>query len=125
MANIVSIDINNNLNSWLYGSLLNGIISISKALKGEEKIIETLSQKCTKCENELETFIIKKEEGIPDYAYDVVKCKNCGEFNLIDKGSNIKSLRFGEYEHIEQLRKDEYNFEQARERLEQIKHWRK
>ncbi|MFI8606692.1 DUF4844 domain-containing protein [Cellulophaga baltica] len=125
LANIVSVDTNNDLNSWMYGSFLSGIMSISKAFKGKEKIIETLSQKCTKCANELETFISRKEEGIPDYAYDVVKCKNCGEFNLIDKGPNIKSLRFGEYEPIEQLRKDEYNLEQAKERLEQIKHWRK
>lgn len=125
MANIVSVDINNNLNSWMYGSLLGGIMSISKALKGKEKIVETLSQNCSKCKSEIETFITGKEDGIPDYAFDVVKCKNCGEFDLIDKGPNIKSLRFGEYELIEQLRKDEYNLEQAKERLEQIKHWRK
>ena len=125
LANIVSVNINNDLNSWIFGSLLSGIMNISKALKGEEKIIETLRQNCTRCEGELETFITKKEEGIPDYAYDIVKCKNCGEFNLIDKGPNIKSLRFGDYEPVEQLRKDEYNLEQAMERLEQIKQWRK
>ncbi|UZO80621.1 DUF4844 domain-containing protein [Aquimarina sp. ERC-38] len=125
LANIVSVDINNELNSWMYGSLLSGIMSISNALKGKEKIIEILSQNCTKCKSKLETFIIGKEEGIPDYVFDIVKCKNCGELNLIDKGPNIKSLRFGEYEPVEQLRKDEYNFEQAKERLEQIKYWRK
>lgn len=124
MAVIVSVDIDNELNSWRYGSLLGGIFNISKALKGKEQVLETLSQDCTNCKKALETFITRKEDGIPDFAYDVVKCKNCDEFNLIDKGPNIKSLRIGEYELVEQLSKDEYSLDQAKQRLEQIKHWR-
>lgn len=39
LANIVSVDINNELNSWMYGSLLSGIMRITKALKnGGRKI---------------------------------------------------------------------------------------
>lgn len=44
---------------------------------------------------------------------------------MIDKGPNIHSLIFGEYQLVEQLQKSEYSEEQAKARLEQIRYWRK
>ncbi len=125
LAAIVSIEINDELNSWMYGSLFNTFMKIIKAIKGPDKIVETLSQDCTKCKGKLETFITKKEDGIPAYSYDIVKCKSCKEYNLIDRGPNIKMYNFGNYEHVEYLNKSDYTLEQAKDRLEQIKYWRK
>jgi hypothetical protein len=105
ISKIVEVDFKNELNNWLYGKLLNSLIKITELIKGKEKIIETLLQNCTKCTSKLETFILEKDEEIPDSSFFIVKCKSCGEYNLIDKGSKIKRLKFGEYELTEQLSK--------------------
>lgn len=125
LSKIVSVDFKDNLNSWLYGKVLNTLFKVTSFFKGKDKIIETLSQNCTKCGSKLETFIIRKEEGIPDYNWTIIQCNNCDEFNLLSTGPNIKELRFGNYKSIEQLPKTEYTEEQANVRLEQIKFFRK
>lgn len=122
---IVSVDFKDNLNSWLYGKVLNTLFKVTSFFKGQDKISETLSQDCTKCGSKLETFIIRKEEGIPDYNWTIIQCNNCNEFNLLSTGPNIKELRLGNYKSIEQLPKTEYTKEQANVRLEQIKFFRK
>lgn len=125
ISKIVSVDFRDNLNSWLYGKVLNTLFKVTSFFKGQDKIIETLSQDCTKCGSRLETFIMRKEEGIPDYNWTIIQCNNCNEFNLLSTGPNIKELRFGNYKSIEQLPKTEYTEEQANVRLEQIKFFRK
>ena len=65
LATIVNVDFNDSLNKWLYGSRLTALMKIQKILK-PEKIVKTLKQPCTKCETELETLILRMEEGIPD-----------------------------------------------------------
>lgn len=54
-----------------------------------------------------------------------MRCKSCREYNLIEKGSKIKRLRFGEYELTEQLAKKDYDLEGAKIRLKQIQFFRK
>ncbi|MBT9395562.1 DUF4844 domain-containing protein [Hymenobacter sp. NST-14] len=125
LSKIVSVDFKDNLNSWLYGKVLNTLFKVTSFFKGQDKIIETLSQDCTQCGSKLETFITRKEEGIPDYSWTIIQCNNCNEFNLLSTGPNIKELRFGNYKSIEQLPKTEYTEEQANTRLEQIKFFRK
>jgi hypothetical protein len=124
LSEIVEVDIKDHLNKWLYGSLLVSLMKIQKILK-PERIIETLLQPCTKCEVELETHILKKIEGIPEGDWLIAKCNNCGEFNLIILGSGISESRFGNYQWVDTLRRDEYNYEHALNRLEQIKFFRK
>ena len=124
LATIVNVDFNENLNKWLYGSVLTTLMKIQKVLK-PEKIVKTLNQPCTKCETKLETFILRMEEGIPDISWFVAKCNNCGELNLISPGPNVKETRFGNYQWVDTLSKDEYTYEQALTRLEQIKFFRK
>jgi hypothetical protein len=125
LSKIVSVDFKDNLNSWLYGKVLNTLFKVTSFFKGQDKIVETLSQDCTQCGSKLETFITRKEEGIPDYSWTIIQCNNCNEFNLLSTGPNIKEYRFGNYKSIEQLPKTEYNEEQANARLEQIKYFRK
>ena len=121
----IEIDFKNELNNWLHGSLLNSILKLSEFVKGKEKFIETLSQDCTKCSSKLETFILEKDDEIPDSDFFIVKCISCGEYNLIDKGPKIKRLKFGEYELTEQLTKKDYNLDEAKIRLKQIQYFRK
>lgn len=125
LSKIVSVEFKDNLNSWLYGNLLNIIFKVSSFFKGKVKDKEILTQDCTKCGSKLETFITKKEDGIPDYSWKIIQCDNCKEFNLLSTGPNIKELRFGNYKLIEQLPKTEFNEEQAVIRLNQIKVFRK
>ena len=124
-SKIVEVDFKSELNNWLYGTLLNLLIKISELIKGKEKIVETLVQNCTKCNSKFETFILEKNEEIPDSVFFIVRCKSCREYNLIEKGSNIKRLRFGEYELTEQLAKKDYDLEGAKIRLKQIQFFRK
>jgi hypothetical protein len=124
LATIVNIDFTGNLNKWLYGSILTTLMRIQKVLK-PEKIINTLKQPCTKCETQLETYILRIEEGIPETSWFVVKCNQCGVLNLISPGPNVKETKFGNYQWVDTLRKDEYTYEQALTRLEQIKIFRK
>jgi Domain of unknown function (DUF4844) len=125
LSKIVSVDFKDNLNSWLYGKLFNTLFKLISFFKGQNKIVETLSQDCTQCSSKLETFITRKEEGIPDYIWTIIQCNNCNEFNLLSTGPNIKEFRFGNYKSIEQLLKTEFTEEQANTRLEQIKYFRK
>ncbi len=124
LATIVNVDFNENLDSWLYGSVLTTLMKILKIIS-PEKIVQTLRQPCTKCGIQLETHILRKEEGIPETNWCVAKCNNCGELNLLSTGPNIKMKRFGNYQSVDTLSMHEYTVEQALIRLEQIKFFRK
>jgi len=124
LAKIVDIDFASTLNKWLYGSLLSSLFKIGRILT-PEKIIHTLQQPCIKCGTELETHIKKTEEGIQDTNWFIIKCNNCRELNLLTLEPNIKELEFGNYELVENLFKQDYTYEQAQTRLEQIKFYRK
>src|SRR5690606_38784419 len=115
ISETVDVDFKNELNSWLYGSFLTTLMKL-KEMVNPERIVETLSQDCTKCKAPLETYILKKEEGIPDYQWEIVQCINCGEYNLLEMGPDIKMVRKGNYEYVEHIRKDEFTFEQAKTR---------
>ncbi len=122
---IVSVDFKGNLNRWLYGRILSTIFEVHSFFKGQDKVIDTLTQNCTSCGSKLETFILRKEEGIPDYNWTVIQCSECKEYNLLSVGPNIKELKFGNYISIEQISKSDFTEEQANVRLEQIKFFRK
>jgi hypothetical protein len=124
LATIINVDFNDNLSKWLYGSVLTTLMKIQKVLK-PEKIVKTLKQPCTKCGTQLETHILRMEEGIPETSWFVVKCNNCSELNLISPGPNVKQTRFGNYQWVDTLSRYEYSYEQALTRLEQIKFFRK
>ena len=113
LATITKVDIKRNLNKWLYGDL-------AEFLK-PQKNLETLTQPCSNCGTKLESYITQKEIGIPDSSWFIVKCANCKELNLLSPGPDIKELNFGNYEFIETLTKEQYSYDQAQARLEQIK----
>ena len=125
ISKITEIDFKNELNNWLYGRILNSLINVSEFFRGKQKVLDTLSQNCTKCKVKLETFIFEKNEDIPESDFFIVRCNYCKDYNLIDVGSKIKRLKFGEYELTEQLSRNDFNLEQAKIRLNQIQFFRK
>jgi len=124
LAAIVNVDIRDNLNKWLYGVFLTTLMKIQKVIR-QERIIETIRHSCIKCETKLETHILRKEDGIPETSWLVAKCNNCGEFNLLSHGPNLKETRFENYQLVDTLLMKEYTYDQALTRLEQIKYFRK
>lgn len=120
LSNIVNVDFKDNLSKWLYGEALTNLLKLQK-ITNPQNIIETQKQACTKCGIELETHIMRKEKGIPETSWLVAKCNNCDELNLLSHGPDIKEAKFGNYQWVDALRMDEYTFEQALTRLEQIK----
>lgn len=124
LSKLVDVNFASALNNWLYGPLLPLLLRIKNSVN-PEKIVYTLQQPCIKCGTDLETYIKKVEEGIPDTNWFIVKCNVCTELNLLTLEPNIKELKFGNYELIENLFKEKYSYEQAQIRLEQIKLYRK
>jgi len=125
LAEMVKVDLKDDLNRWLYGTLSTTFFKVFSFFKGKDKVIETISRDCTNCGAKLDTFVLQRGDGIPDSGWDVVKCNTCGEYNLLNHGPDVKRLRFGQYKWIEHLRRDEYTEEQARTRMKQIKYFRK
>ena len=125
ISKIIDIDFSQNLNKWLYGSMFLTLQKVSELLRGKEKTIETLITNCSKCEVKLETFILEKMDSNIENDYNIVKCNNCSQYNLIDNGSGNKRIQFGNYELTEQLSKEKYSFEDAKIRLKQIITFRK
>ena len=121
----MGVDLKNQLNNWMYGPAMGGLLQLTKLFRKPERIIETLTQECTECGVSLETFITEKREGIPSSSFHVVRCSACRTLNLLDNGANIARSKFGEYESVELLRKDAYDHSQALERMRQIAQWRK
>ncbi len=124
LAEIVNINFAFYLNRWMYGASIAISLEISSLLK-DKTVKQTLVHPCIKCTKPLETFILKKEKGIKELGWYLVKCNACGEYNLLPIGPNIKRLKFGNYLWVETFNKDDYTYEQALNRLEQIKFFRK
>lgn len=128
LASIINVDIRPNLNRWLYGALLTWLITITRILRRifrPERVVEVLRQPCTKCNTLLETQILQKQAGFPDAGWWIIRCNTCDELNLNSIGPNVRRMRIGNYKWVESLPKDEYTYEQAMARLEQIRFFRK
>jgi hypothetical protein len=123
LAAIIGVDIRAALSRWLNGTVLTSMLAIARALR-PERVVEVLSQPCTQCGILLESQVMRKRADIPDARWMIIRCKNCRELNLLSPGPGIEQLRFGNYEWVESLSRDEYSHEQALVRLEQIRIFR-
>jgi hypothetical protein len=124
LSYVVDVDLRFRLSVFLYGYFVTFLLFVVKFIK-PERIRKVLSQPCTKCSTNLVAHVIKIEYGIPDRSWVIGRCYNCGEFNLFSHGPNIKILRYKTYEPVEYLQKDEFTYDQANTRLEQVKYFRK
>jgi hypothetical protein len=115
LAKNINIDLGKTLDEWLYGAK---ILSLTNS---DRKIIETLRQPCAHCGIELETHIMQKEDGIPDHSWLIGKCFHCNELNLIALKPDIIEFRFGNYEMITCLNKEDFTYEQALAKLLELK----
>jgi Domain of unknown function (DUF4844) len=123
IGEIVGVDVRF-IDRWVYGFFIYTLIQLQR-LRNKEKIIETLSQQCLDCKTPLQTFILKKDFNIKSSKYVIIRCNHCNGYNLLSLGDSIKHLRFGNYKFEEKLYTNEYSYEQALQRLEQIRHFRK
>ena len=124
LAQIAGVDLSDSVSRWLYGTTLSTFLKIQGALNSRKRL-ETISQQCANCGILLETFIIERQEGIPDNSWSIVRCKKCNDYSLISVGPNVKEYHFGNYDFIERLPKENYSKEQAEIRLQQVRHFRK
>jgi phage FluMu protein Com len=126
IAKILNItSINEELNFWTYGIEAYDYEEAEK--KASEKILaeerkrhEILSIECPKCKTQLETFILERDNDIPSFEFDIIKCVKCSELNILDKGCGIKRYRFLNYELIEELAKEQYDLPKALQRLKEL-----
>lgn len=123
LAQIVEINFADNVNRWLYGSTMSALLKI-QATFNPRKVLDTIEQTCPTCGGAINTFIMQREEGIPDYSWNIVQCKSCKDFSLVTYGPNVKEAKFGNYDLVEQLPKEQFSKEQAEIRLEQVRHFR-
>lgn len=124
LAQILNVDFADNLSSWLYGSTITTMLKIQAALN-PQKVLDTIKLTCPICGTSLDTFIMRKEKGIPDFSWNIVQCNTCKDYSLVSYGPNVKEIRHNNYSIVEQLPKEEFTKDQAEIRLEQIRHFRK
>lgn len=124
LQKIVNVEFSDNLNGWLYGRAFNILHKLGD-LFNRPGSVEVQLEPCSQCEVELETHIFQKEEGIDNAGWMIVRCQNCKELNLLSLEGGIKRVKFVNYELIETLSEQKYNYEQALIRLEQIRTYRK
>lgn len=105
LGSIGGINLSNELNIFLYDSLIGNMRKVENSIKGPTKTVDVLSQNCSNCNALLETFITERRESIPSYSYEIVKCKACSEINMFDHGSGIAKFSYGEYEFVERLKR--------------------
>jgi hypothetical protein len=124
LSYVLEIDLRFRLSVFLYGYFLTFSLVFVKFIK-PERVRKVLSQLCARCNTPLIAHVMKIEHGIPDRNWTIGKCNNCGEYNLFSHGPNIKLLRYKTYHPIEYLPKEEFTYDQAITRLEQIKYFKK
>ncbi|HEV2480067.1 MAG TPA: hypothetical protein VGS79_10380 [Puia sp.] len=126
LAAIVSVDIRRAVSRWLYGPILTALLTIAKLLRRPERVVATRSQPCRQCNTSLQMQILRTRKDFPDTSWLIVRCKACGELNLLEPGPGVGQFRYVDCEGVEILPKEEFTtHEQALTRLEQIKYFRK
>lgn len=97
---------------------------VSRFVATPKPIMDRFIKTCTKCESKLVTFTFQKVPDDSEKLYSIVKCKICGEYNLLEVVTGFKEIRHVNYNIEEQYSKQDFTLEQANIRLEQIKNFR-
>ncbi len=120
---IVGVNIKHQLNIFLYGYFIIGLLYIFRLVKGNRKV-KTIRQQCSNCDT---VFVFGLDEKTlrPANTWLVVQCTTCREFHLAAHQESAQRVSFSNCMPVEMLSKDEYDEEQAKTRLEQIRYFRK
>ncbi|GAO45352.1 DUF4844 domain-containing protein [Flavihumibacter petaseus] len=124
IAQILKVDYTDTMRRWLYGPVMATILKLQAVLNPPE-VLDTIKLNCSTCGTALDTFIMRKETGIPDFSWNIIQCRNCKDYAMVSYGTNVKEFRHDNYAIVEQLPKHEFTKEQAEIRLEQIRQFRK
>lgn len=124
LAEITGVDIKRMLNRWLYGYVLVFLLELVKFIR-PEKVLASFKKKCSTCNAELELQVLKKGERGISATWVIMQCKFCNGYELLSDGEDSKMTRFVNCHSVEYLPKDEYSYEQALIRLEQVRYFRK
>jgi hypothetical protein len=124
LSQILNIDFADSAMTWLYGA------EIAQSMQDQIKlnpptVLDTIHQTCPACGTTLDTFIMRKQEGVPDFSWNIVQCKNCKDYSIVSFGPNVVEVRHDSYIFIEQLPKSDYTRELAENRLAQVRQLRK
>jgi Domain of unknown function (DUF4844) len=87
ISELSNVDINDILDFWLYG-LNNNQDFKPKSIR----VLETITNKCSKCQQSLIIDIIRKRNNISGL-WEITQCKNCEEFNLLEIPENTDVFR--------------------------------
>ena len=120
LAQLVEVDVNDELTTWQYGQLAHALLNGVGRSK-TEKAAPALTQACTKCKAALETFLLEQQPAIPSACFLVAQCEVCTELNLIEVPNGVKRMNFGKYTALQSLDRKEYTPEQAEAKLAQLK----
>lgn len=133
LSQIIPVDVSFQLNRVIYGWLLTALTTNPFTKKGRlhrsEDIKKTLTNKCTSCGYEMRTNIInhnqeREDEKMEVTMHAIVACKVCGELDLIFITEDGELVYSYDYYMKEEFPED-WTLEQARQRMEQVKQWRK
>lgn len=104
------------------------LLRVKKEIKKSEtfnqsKILQSVALDiiCETCESQLITEITELQKGIPDFAYLVATCNNCGQFSLVDIGPEVKNFKMKNYTIKEQLPKINFTKLQALARIDGLR----
>ncbi|TAL59483.1 MAG: hypothetical protein EPN88_17245 [Bacteroidetes bacterium] len=97
---------------------------VTRFVATPKPIMDRFINICTKCGSKLVTFTFQKVPDNSEKLYSIVKCKICGEYNLIEVVTGLKEIQHIYYDIEEQYSKQDLTLEQANRRLEQIKNFR-
>jgi len=87
---ILDLDFIEQLNTWQYGKLMS---VFQKLFNSNNNILRINEVNCTNCNEALKGLVTKEEENIPEF-WIIIKCMNCGKYNLMHRQKNIKEVIF-------------------------------
>ena len=118
IASILGLDISDDLNRWLYGKVLGALLGQKKQT---EEIIDVRAVNCSQCKSTLILKMVGKKPGVSSY-WIIGRCVQCSEYNLLSSGEDFGTLKIENFTMVESFKMKDKSEEQAKNRLEQIKH---
>ncbi len=112
ISKLINIDIDKNLNFWLYGFDPDEVPKTKPV-----EVLEIIENNCTSCQASLNIEVLKNRKSVPAL-WLIAQCNNCNHLNLLSIYEGIDRFKNGNFFVFELLRKNEYTLEEALKKLE-------